>query len=271
MLEVTLGRLSVTARGAVLLSVTGAPVGITVSDEAERKLPTGAPSTPALVAAMDTPIPVADGQTVTLGRPASGLRSYLAVRGGIDVPSELGSRSTDLLSGIGPEPIVAGRVLAVGDEHMGVPHAIPGPEPAGDVSGPAASTGSTVPTVLTVLPGPRADWFEPGAFQLLLQAPWQVTPASNRVGLRLRGSVLGRVRHDELPSEGLVPGAIQVQPGGEPVLFLADHPVTGGYPVIAVVTTADVDAAAQLRPGGLVRFRAASGLARDLADLLGSA
>jgi allophanate hydrolase subunit 2 len=111
--------------------------------------------------------------------------------------------------------------------------------------------------VLRVLPGPRRDWLAPAAWTELITRSWTVTPNSNRVGLRLDGPRLARARDDELPSEGLVPGALQVPPDGAPVLFLADHPVTGGYPVLAVVTTADLPAAAQLRPGATLTFRPA--------------
>jgi allophanate hydrolase subunit 2 len=109
--------------------------------------------------------------------------------------------------------------------------------------------------VLRVLPGPRRDWLVPAAWAALTTQLWTVTADSNRVGLRLAGPRLERARDEELPSEGLVPGALQVPPDGAPVLFLADHPVTGGYPVLAVVTTADLPAAAQLRPGDAIRFR----------------
>jgi allophanate hydrolase subunit 2 len=111
--------------------------------------------------------------------------------------------------------------------------------------------------VLRVLPGPRLDWLTPDAWTALTSQEWSVTADSNRVGLRLAGPRLDRAREGELPSEGLVPGALQVPPDGAPVLFLADHPVTGGYPVLAVVVTADLPAAAQLRPGDPLRFRAA--------------
>ncbi len=102
--------------------------------------------------------------------------------------------------------------------------------------------------------GPRDDWFSAAAVRALTDTTYQVTPASNRVGLRLAGPRLDRARTGELPSEGLVTGAIQVPPDGQPILMLADHPVTGGYPVIAVATGRAVSAAAHLRPGDLVRF-----------------
>ncbi len=110
------------------------------------------------------------------------------------------------------------------------------------------------PTELRVIPGPRDDWFEPGALDVLCGANYVVTPASDRTGLRLDGPAVRRARDDELPSEGVVTGALQVPPGGQPIMLLADHPVTGGYPVIAVVAAADIGLAAQLRPGVRLRF-----------------
>jgi allophanate hydrolase subunit 2 len=110
---------------------------------------------------------------------------------------------------------------------------------------------------LRVLAGPREDWFEPGALAALTGGEYQVTPASNRTGLRLAGPELGRVRGGELMSEGMVAGALEVPPDGQPILLLADYPTTGGYPVIAVVHSADVGRAGQLRPGERVRFRVA--------------
>jgi biotin-dependent carboxylase-like uncharacterized protein len=190
-------------------------------------------------------VTVPAGAVLALGTPPVGLRSYVAVRGGVDVPPVLGSRSTDTLSGLGPAPLAADDRLAVGS--------LAGEEPMVDVA--AVRAPSTEP-VLRVLPGPRSNWLAPGAWTALTTQPWTVTPDSDRVGLRLAGPPLERARVDELPSEGLVPGALQVPPDGAPVLFLADHPVTGGYPVLAVVVTADLPAAAQLRPGDEVRFRA---------------
>jgi biotin-dependent carboxylase-like uncharacterized protein len=230
-LEVTAGGLRVRAERTLLVAVTGAPAPVTVDGRA-------GPS--------HAPFPLARGQVLTLGLPSVGLRSYLAVRGGIDVPVVLGSRSTDTLSGLGSAPIAPGDRLPVG--------ALAAEEPIVDVAAVAAPSSRPV---LGVLPGPRRDRLVPDAWAALLREPWTVTADSNRVGLRLSGSVLARARTDELPSEGLVPGAVQVPPDGAPVLFLADHPVTGGYPVLAVVRTADLPAAAQLRPGDVVRFRPA--------------
>jgi allophanate hydrolase subunit 2 len=108
-----------------------------------------------------------------------------------------------------------------------------------------------------VLPGPRADWFPPEASAVLTGTAWEVTGESNRIGLRLAGVALERSRTGELASEGMVRGALQVPPSGQPVLFLADAPVTGGYPVIGYVQDADVDRCGQLRPGQTLRFRSA--------------
>ncbi|WP_049575399.1 biotin-dependent carboxyltransferase family protein, partial [Nonomuraea sp. SBT364] len=183
------------------------------------------------------------GGEVALGAPVWGLRTYLAVRGGVAVEPVLGSRSTDSLSGLGPPPLAAGTVLPVGGAdglaEVGVDLApLPGPGPA----------------VLRVWPGPRDDWFAEGALASLCGGPYVVSQDSNRVGVRLRGAELARSRKGELPSEGMVTGAVQVPPSGQPIVFLADHPPTGGYPVIAVVREADLGVAAQVRPGDVVRF-----------------
>lgn len=228
--ETTAGGLRLRAERTMLVAVTGAPAPVTVDG---RPAPFGAPLT------------LVPGAVLALGPPEVGLRSYVAVRGGIDVPPVLGSRSTDTLSGLGPAPLASGDRLPVGGLHAD--------EPFVDVA--AVARPSSVP-VLRVLPGPRRDWLDPAAWTALTTHEWTVTPSSNRVGLRLAGPELARARAGELPSEGLVPGALQVPPDGAPVLFLADHPVTGGYPVLAVVVTVDLPAAAQLRPGDALRFRA---------------
>lgn len=252
--ENVLGGLALRAIGDQVLAVTGAPVPLTIS--AGRALAPGAPgvSSPAAtrLPSLLAPFALLDGEVLSLGVPKTGLRSYVAVRGGVDVPPVLGSRSTDSMSGVGPAPLNVGTRLPVGP----VP-------PFQLVGSPESSTLRLDGTHarLRVTLGPRDDWFDNSAVQTLTGQDWVVTEQSNRIGLRLtprsgagNGSVLERSRGGELPSEGAVAGSLQVPPSGEPVLFLADHPVTGGYPVIAVVVPEDLPTAAQLPPGHRVRF-----------------
>ena len=172
----------------------------------------------------------------------AGARVYVGVRGGITVPPVLGSRSADTLAGLGPAPLAAGDALPVGPEPG---TAVRPPEPA---PAPAA-----VPAV-RVVPGPRDDWFTPAAVASFFAQEWELTASSDRVGARLSGEPLERVRTDELPSEGTVPGCVQVPPAGLPVVLLQDAPTTGGYPVLGVVHPEDLAVLAQLRPGGRLRF-----------------
>jgi biotin-dependent carboxylase-like uncharacterized protein len=189
-----------------------------------------------------TPVHLTTGQQVVVSTPDAGLRCYLAVSGGLAVEPELGSRSRDVLSGIGPEPLKPGDVLPLGE-----PRGTPTGED--ELAAPRPPTELLVPVLL----GPRDEWFDEPAHQLARR--WTVTPESNRVGLRLDGTPLRRNEDGELPSEGVLTGAIQVPPSGLPVVFLADHPTTGGYPVIGVVLPRALPALAQARPGTAVRFR----------------
>jgi biotin-dependent carboxylase-like uncharacterized protein len=185
------------------------------------------------------------GTVVEFGTPSSGVRTYVAGRGGIEVPPVLGSRSTDVLSGLGPAPLSAGDRLPAG-------HA------TGLITVDVAPGGAPEDEpVLRLVAGPRDDWFE--TLAPLTSGGYEVTAKSNRVGVRLDGPALRRRRRGELPSEGMVTGALQVPPNGLPIIFLADHPTTGGYPVAAVLAARDVPRAAQLRPGQRVRFRLAGG------------
>ncbi|MBB2922385.1 biotin-dependent carboxyltransferase family protein [Cellulomonas cellasea] len=239
-LEVLLGGLEVHALQTTVVALTGA-VGPAWVDEAP--VDHGA--------ALRLPA----GSRLRLGTADLGLRTYVAVRGGVDVPVVLGSRSADRLSGLGPAPLAAGDVLPVGTGTRGLPElspAAPHVGPARDV--PPAPPVPPVQPVLPVLPGPRLDWFAPDALDVLTRAVYRVTPSSDRVALRLAGPPLPRAPRGELPSEGLVVGAVQVPPDGQPVVFGPDHPVTGGYPVLAVVRANGLPAAAQLRPGDPVRF-----------------
>ncbi len=228
-LEVLLGGLVLTTDRGVWVAVTGAPCQVTV-DGREREFG----------AAVWLP----EGGTLRLGRPAAGLRSYLAVAGGIVVVPVLGSRSTDTLGRVGPPPVAPGDVLPVG-ERSGVPGPVDTPRPPG-------------PGPLRLLPGPRADRVAGDAVDLLCRTSYSVSPDSDRIGLRLLGEPLPLATTDELPSEGMVLGAVQVPPDGRPVVFLADHPTTGGYPVVAVVDEQDLWQCGQLRPGEPVRFTRAS-------------
>jgi biotin-dependent carboxylase-like uncharacterized protein len=182
--------------------------------------------------------------------PSTGLRTYLAVRGGLAEPHVLGSASTDPTMGVGPDPLAPGRRLAVGSP--------PDRKPAVDVDVAAPEPPPVTDVVLRVVLGPRDDWFAPSAVDALTSQPWAVTAESDRVGVRLAGPALDRAATGtsrELPSEAVVRGAVQVPHSGQPLVFLADHPTTGGYPVLAVVVDDDTDVLAQLRPGERVRFR----------------
>jgi biotin-dependent carboxylase-like uncharacterized protein len=189
------------------------------------------------------PISVAAGATYRVVSHESSLWQYVAVRGGVDVAPVLGSRSTDTLSGLGPPPLAVGDVLPIGREpasQLAVDHA----------------PGTRAREIVRVSPGPRLDWFDAGGFERFVSGAWKVTESS-RVGVRLSGVRLTRRITRDLPSEGLVRGAIQVPPDSDPVMLLADHPTTGGYPVIAVVDPDDVALVAQTKPGGTVRFTTA--------------
>ncbi|HZF91352.1 biotin-dependent carboxyltransferase family protein [Streptomyces sp.] len=227
-LETTLTGCAVRPRSDVIVAVGGAPCAVTVD---ARPAPWGAP------------VRVPAGALLEVGPARAGVRSYLGVSGGIAVEPVLGSRSTDLLSGLGPVPLTDGAVLPLGTP--GEPHArvdaAPQPAPPAEL-------------VLRVTPGPRDGWFTARSLRDFTSRAYRVSAASNRIGLRTEGPALERALSGELPSEGMVLGAVQVPPDGRPVVFLADHPTTGGYPVIAVVRSADLPAAAQAVPGTPVRF-----------------
>jgi biotin-dependent carboxylase-like uncharacterized protein len=226
-LETTLLGCTVRLRRAATVAVTGADARVRV---AGRDVETG------------VAVAVPEGALVEIGPARSGVRSYLAVDGGIAVEPVLGSRSTDILSGLGPAPLRDGDLLPLGPAN-------PAPASAERVIRKPYPEVLELPIRL----GPRDDWFTTEAIDTLLNTPYTVSPMSNRVGVRLQGAALPRALGGELPSEGIVLGAVQVPGDGQPLIFLADHPTTGGYPVIAVVT--DVTPLAQARPGTTVRFR----------------
>ncbi len=236
-LEVTLGGLTLTPLADVTIAVTGALCPILFGAH------------PAMSAAPGALVDVPAGTSITLGTATAGLRAYLAVRGGIQADPVLGSRARDTLSGLGPRPLAVGDLLGVGAS--GGPDVARWPRIGQVPLAPPPHPDQLVQ--LDAVDGPRADWLAADGVAALWQDTWTVSTQSDRVGLRLDGAPLARVRDGELASEGLVRGAIQAPPSG-PVLFLADHPVTGGYPVVAVLHEVDVDRAAQLRPGQRLRL-----------------
>lgn len=240
-LEISFGqvRFTVTSKAFLALSGAPAPMAVTSADGSTRTI------------GRYEVVALAGGETVSIGAPPAGLRSYLAARGGFDAEPVLGSASRDTLAQIGPAPILPGGRIGI----------LPPPERAVLSAGeaepfPMPATGQTI--TLDVTLGPRADWFSAAAVQSFLAQEWLVSAQSSRVGLRLAGTALARIDQRELPSEATLQGAIQVPAGGQPVLFLTDHPVTGGYPVIANVAACHLDLAGQLPPGARLRFKVAT-------------
>ncbi len=220
-LELSLGRFSALFHTDALVAVTGATAPVSVGGEEVSPV-----------------VRVREGQTLEVGAPTKGMHCYLAVSGGIDVPPVLGSRSTDTLSGLGPTPLAVGDRLPFGDE-------------TGSPGEGAAAPVYRDEILVRVRFGPREDWFRSAE-----ELTWNryTMGMANRIGARLNGPGLARAVAAELPSEGLVAGAVQVPGNGKPIVFLADHPTTGGYPVIAVVHPADLPLIAQARPGTSVVF-----------------
>ncbi|WP_302796191.1 5-oxoprolinase subunit PxpC [Hafnia paralvei] len=188
--------------------------------------------------------PVRSGQRLVLHRPKRGMRSYLAVSGGIDVPKVLGSRSTDLTGGFGG---LDGRRLKDGDVL-----------PLGEVRRvPQKSQGIKqllFNNYIRVLPGPEYQEFSPEEQAFFWRTPWHLSPQSNRMGYRLNGHVLRRSSSREMFAHGLLPGVIQVPHGGQPIVLMADAQTTGGYPRIACVIEADLYHLAQIRLGEPIHF-----------------
>lgn len=230
-LELSLGRFRARFHASATLAVTGAPAPVTIN---------GRP------AGFEAPQSIQAGEELRVGAPTSGLHVYLAVAGGIDVVPVLGSRSTDTLSGLGPPPLRPGTLLPLSDDLVQVVGTTHSKRLKGQ------PFGQDQRIEVRVRFGPRDDWFTDPT--VLTRNPYRLS-TSNRIGARLDGPALSRSVKGELPSEGLIPGAIQVPGDGRPIVFLADHPATGGYPVIAVVHPDDLAFVAQARPGASVVFR----------------
>ncbi len=195
-----------------------------------------------------TPMEVRPGQTLRVGATRAGARCYLCVRGGIAVPSFLGSASTHVLSGLGGfagRALRKGDVLAIGNlgrrsdfEKLS--------ERARELLVPAK--------VLRVTPGPQWDWFGEVAQRLFASGAYRVTEDANRMGLRLAGPAIPAPAGREMISEGVALGAVQVPESGMPIILFVEQQTTGGYPKIANVISADFHSLGQLRPRDEIRF-----------------
>ncbi|GEK81587.1 5-oxoprolinase subunit B/C family protein [Agrococcus baldri] len=238
-LELAGGGATLRFRGPAVVALTGALAEVRVHDGIhDRTVDPG------------RALAIEDGDELRIGAARDGLRVLVAIRGGIAIEPVLGSRSTDTLAHLGPAQLGAGDTLPL----HGPAHGTAAVERTRAPRIPLPTAGATVE--LGIVLGPRDDWFTEGAIATLLEQEWEVTPRSDRVGVRLQGErALERARDGELESEGAVTGAIQVPPDGQPVLFLPDHPLTGGYPIIGAVVDRDLDLAGQLPPGARIRFR----------------
>lgn len=214
-LETTLTGCILRAEGTQVVAVTGAFADIEING---RPMPWG------------SRVVVPDGADLAVGSALHGARSVIAIAGGVDVEPVLGSRSSDTLSGIGPAPLAARDLVQVGSPH-------------GLVSGAEAAFTAPLKRI-GLLPGP--DVARCDAARLV--GIWRVAGDSNRVGVRLEGATVERA-DGEIRSFPMITGAVQLPPSGQPIILLADHATTGGYPVVAVVAPDDLDACAQWRPG----------------------
>jgi len=185
-----------------------------------------------------TIVPVGADETMS-GVVGPGLRAFIAVGGGIDIPTVLGSRSSDVLSGLGVGPLARGDILGLG----------PRTHPRGRALPVAVATGGAA---LRVMVGP--DIFPAPVVERLLSTVWEVDETSNRVGVRLRSDPPLEAPTAAIDSRGMVTGAIQLPPDGRPIVLLCDHATVGGYPVIATVVSADIGVLGQLRPGDAVHL-----------------
>jgi biotin-dependent carboxylase-like uncharacterized protein len=222
------------AEGPVRIAVSGASAKVTVDGR--------------LIAAGSSAM-LRAGEAVTVGPSHTGVFIYLAVAGGFEIDPMLGSLSLHPRAGIGG---IGGRPLRAGDE---LP--IAGPSPSGPeltVGPPSLEPDASIRVVL----GPQDDHFGENAIATFLSAAYSVSPEADRMGYRLAGTTIPHLRGFNIVSDGIVPGSVQVPGSGVPIVMMADHQTTGGYPKIATVITPDLRVIAQRRPGDSVRFAAVS-------------
>lgn len=210
------------------IAVTGAPTSIII-DGRQRDSHRG--------------IVVPANTTVLVATQHLGMRSYLAIRGGIASELIMGSRAYDELSHIGTPPVQTGHEFQIGSDAEATP-----------AVARQVSSGVNLSDFVTlhIHKGPR--WGFCANSQHLIEHDYTVTAQLNRIGLRLSGPAIEWNTNERLPSEGMLTGAIQIAADGQPILFGPDHPTTGGYPVIAVLDERDISTVAQLVPGTVLRF-----------------
>ena len=229
LLEATLGPIEIEALVETALGIAGA-ASVSVNGE-----PANARET----------VYARRGDRVVVGAPSEGFRVYVAFAGGIDVPLVLGSRSTLASAGFGG---FRGRKLSAGDELETFEASLP------ERRALPSSMDGPIPDEVRVLPGPQRDRFSESSLRRFFDGTFRVSSRSDRRGLRLEGEG-APPSPGEIAPEGVVFGAVQVPPGGEPIVLMPDGPVTGGYPKIAVVIRADLPVLGQSRPGRMLRFR----------------
>lgn len=217
----------------------------------------------------DRAVRIAAGETVWFGPARSGLRAWLAVAGGLDVPLVLGSRSTYRRAGFGGfqgRPLRAGDVLRPGAPSDWASPRLKSPARASTWSVRPETLGRPAePGCVRALPGPEWDLFTPEAQRLFFSAEWKVTKDADRMGVRLDGPDLPLATPREMISEGVNEGIVQVPTGGAPIVLLASRQTVGGYPRLAAVAAVDLGRLAQLAPGARLRFsRITLGTAHEL-------
>lgn len=236
-LEITLSGPTIRARAECLIAVCGAGFDLWVGN-----LPV--PNWHAVY--------VRSGQLIRFGQLRNGARAYLAIAGGLALPNYLGSQSTYLKGGFGG---LEGRALRPGDR-------LPcGRAAFADLAQRAGKAWprdqrppySNTPTLRVIL-GPQQDYFSQVGLETFLSTPYKLTPAADRMGIRLQGAAIQHCGPTGIPSDGVVSGSIQVPPDGQPIVMMVDHQTTGGYPKIATLLQADLPLLAQCLPGDEVRF-----------------
>jgi antagonist of KipI len=195
------------------------------------------------------PYPVDAGETLVCSAMRDGARAYLCVRGGLFVPLTLGSASTHLMTGLGG---LEGRALRAGDRlALGAAEIHP---PLYRVVDPSTIPGYRHGEPFRATVGPQASWFTDEARAVLFEAEWSVSEACDRMGIRLQGAPIATAETRQLLTEGVPLGAVQVPPGGRPIVLFVEHQTTGGYPKIANVAAADLARLGRLRPRDTLRF-----------------